>query len=69
MSKVINQKSRLFTLLAAGKNITVAQANAKGIRNVSAVVSSLRDEGADIFTNRVKDAKTGKYVVAYRFAS
>ena len=66
MSKA-NQKTILFNLLAKGKNVTTSQAKAKGIKNVSAAVSQLREDGMVIWANSVVDAKTGKAVTAYRY--
>lgn len=66
-NKRTTQKSRLLSLLATGKNVTVNEARKRcRIANPSAVVSLLRDEGVTIFTN-VKKTATG-VTYAYRMS-
>ena len=62
------QKSRLFNLLAAGKEITVNEARKRcRIANPTAVISRLREEGAVIYTNVKKTS--GRTTYAYRMGT
>jgi hypothetical protein len=62
------QKSRLLKLLANGKEITTREAASRcAIANPSAVIAALREDGHVIWTNRRKDAKTGRAVYRYRY--
>lgn len=63
-----SQKTRMFNLLASGKQVSVADASKRlSIANPSAVISQLRDEGHVIWTNRRTDAKTGETIFTYRY--
>ena len=63
-----SQKTRMFNLLATGKQVSVADAAARlSIANPSAVVSQLRNEGHVIWTNRRTDSETGETVFTYRY--
>lgn len=69
-TKHANQKTRLIRLLAKGQEFSVAEiANRCRIANPSAVVAQLREDGARIYTNERKDAKTGRTVYKYRLAA
>ncbi len=62
------QKSRLLKLLASSKEITTREAASRcAIANPSAVIAALREDGHVIWTNRRKDAKTGRAVYHYRY--
>lgn len=68
MSKQVSQKDRLFRLLSKGKNVTAAQAEAKGVTGkITSLVSQLRKEGLVIWANRTTCPSTGKSVTAYRY--
>lgn len=61
---------KLLKRLATGKNLTVAEARTRyGVQNLSARISDLRDEGFTIYTNSIRDNKTGRKVTAYRMAA
>jgi len=60
---------KLMKRLATGKNLTVSEATKRyGVQNLSARVSELRDAGFTIYTNQIRDSKTGRKVTAYRMA-
>lgn len=68
MSKRKDQKTRLFDHLKRGKSLTVREARMRlQIKNPSAVVNQLRDEGARIFSQFVyRQFALGRPIVAYR---
>ena len=54
----MNQKQRVLNYLQNGNNLTVAEANARGIANVGEVVRSLREEGNAIYLNKRANGKS-----------
>lgn len=57
----------MFNLLANGQEVSIAEAARRcNIANVSAVVSQMREDGLQIYTNRRTDKRTGKIVFKYR---
>ena len=64
------QRTKLVKRLSSGKNLTVSEAESRyRIKNLSARIAELRDEGFPIYTNkvRVKGGKNaGRRVTAYR---
>lgn len=63
------QKVRLYNFLAKGKEVTASEIqNRLNIANPSAVVASLRKEGAPIYTNERRNS-SGKTVFKYRLAT
>lgn len=70
MSKRKSQIAKLLSRLSTGENLTVAEARNKlGVTSVFQRIHDLRDQGFDIYTNKVR-VKTGpnrgKRVTAYR---
>jgi hypothetical protein len=54
----MNQKQKVLSYLQNGNTLSVAQANARGIANVSEVVRSLREEGNAIYLNTRSNGKS-----------
>lgn len=64
------QIEKLLTRLSTGTNLTVSEARSRfGIQRLAARIHELRNDGFEIYTNRVKvkgGRDKGKVVTAYR---
>jgi len=64
------QRNKLVKRLSSGKNLTVREAVVKyRIKNLSARIAELRDEGFPIYTNKIRmkgGPNYGRRVTAYR---
>ena len=64
------QREKLLARLGTGTNLTVSEAwNRFGIQRLAARIFELRNEGFEIYTNKVKvkgGVNKGKTVTAYR---
>lgn len=65
MTTAKTQLEKLTKRLSTGKNLTVAEAKSKfGVKNLSARIHELKQQGLTIYTNKVK--VRGRKVTAYR---
>lgn len=70
MAKRKTQREKLLARLGTGHHLTVSEArNRLGIQRLAARIFELREEGFEIFTNKVRSragANNGKIVTAYK---